>query len=203
MTGARVTFTPKRVLLVSNDDGYILAFRRALPTVQVLTLDETLTVTALRAGFNVARGIDALVLDGSVRGAVRLRLYGLVRPEDESGIVPVVFTRTAFRAEATGLVSLLDFYHSDDTGPFDTAKFVRRVLDWRTLTAQRGALAGGLAVTNGPSCPAARESGEPVTLGVLRRIGVWGVAAAMAGLTLWPTAGPLTSASMVAPALAV
>src|SRR4051794_27703637 len=165
MTIGEATRSRRRVLLVSDDDQFSAELKPRLPGMDVLSLTEGSVWVADRAGLNVTRGIDAVLLDNHVSGRLQLRLYETLRPTDAVARVPVIFTRSKLSAATGGFDHELDMYQSELAGPDETATLVRHVLgtsDVPSGVAKRMAA----PVLGGRGRPAGKASGP----GFLQRL---------------------------------
>lgn len=170
----------KRVLLVSDDDAFSTRLKPCLPAVDVLSLTESSVWVASRAGIDVTRGIDAVLLDHHITGRLQLRLYETLRPSDRDAQVPVIFTRSRLTADSAGFDHALDLYQPETDGPYETARVVADVLGTSAAVPRPGSRGrGGNAA--GPAGP------RPPSL--LQRLGLWGVAASLLAFTFWPLVG--------------
>ena len=187
MTTGEATRSRRRVLLVSDDDQFSAQLKPRLPGMDVLSLTESSVWVADRAGLNVTRGIDAVLLDHQVTGRLQLRLYETLRPTDVDAQVPVIFTRSKLSAATAGFDHELDMYQSEDAGPDETARLVKYVLGAPDPSSRANARmttpAAAAAEARGKG--AGRSSGP----GFLQRLVLWGVASALIGFTFWPLVG--------------
>ncbi len=167
----------KRVLLVSDDDAFSTRLKPCLPAVDVLSLTESSVWVANRAGIDVTRGIDAVLIDNHITGRLQLRLYEALRPSDRDAKVPVIFTRSKLTADSAGFDHVLDVYQPQTAGPYETARLVADVLGTSAAAPRmlQGERRGGTAGSRGPT--------------LLQRLGLWGVAASLLAFTFWPLAG--------------
>jgi hypothetical protein len=174
----------RRVLLVSDDDQFSADLKPRLPGMEVLSLTESSVWVADRAGLNVTRGIDAVLLDNHVSGRLQLRLYEKLRPTDAVADVPVIFTRSKLSAATGGFDHELDMYQSQDAGPAETATLVRYVLGTPEVPPR---------VQSRMSVPILGGRGRSVNNGTgpgfFQRLMLWGVASALIGFTFWPLVG--------------
>jgi len=108
----------RRVLLVSDDDQFSAELKPRLPGMDVLSLTEGSVWVADRAGLNVTRGIDAVLLDNHVSGRLQLRLYETLRPTDAVARVPVIFTRSKLSAATGGYDVAASAKYVGQTGRF-------------------------------------------------------------------------------------
>lgn len=176
-----------RVLLVTGDDAFSGAVKIGLPGVDLMSLTESSVWTAIRAGLDVTRGIDALIMDCTIGGLLQLRLYERLRPSDVVARVPVVFVRGQFGG---GPAHDLDFYLPPDGTPDQAARLVSHVLGVPYLPPRIAARLGGdqaAAVVVGQR--ARRSQPAAVPPGLLQKLGLWGVGAALLGFTFWPVVG--------------
>jgi hypothetical protein len=174
----------RRVLLVSDDDQFSAELKPRLPGMEVLSLTEGSVWIADRAGLNVTRGIDAVLLDNHVSGRLQLRLYETLRPTDAVARVPVIFTRSRLSAATGGFDHELDTYQEQDAGPDETATLVRHVLGTpevpqRVVDRMSAPIFGGRG----------KRAGKATGPGFLQRLVLWGVASALIGFTFWPLVG--------------
>src|SRR4051812_45189674 len=139
MTIGEATRSRRRVLLVSDDDQFSAELKPRLPGMEVLSLTESSVWVADRAGLNVTRGIDAVLLDHQVTGRLQMRLYEVLRPTDVEANVPVIFTRSRLTAATAGFDHELDMYQSQDAGPDETARLVKYVLGAPDTASRMGA----------------------------------------------------------------
>jgi hypothetical protein len=174
----------RRVLLVSDDDLFSAELKPRLPGMDVLSLTESSVWVADRAGLNVTRGIDAVLLDNHVSGRLQLRLYEKLRPTDSVAHVPVIFTRSKLSADTGGFDHELDMYQSQDAGPAETATLVRHVLGAPEVPP-RVATRMSVPILGGRGKPT-RKATSP---GFFQRLVLWGVASALIGFTFWPLVG--------------
>jgi hypothetical protein len=183
MSIGEATRRRKRILLVSDDDQYSAELKPRLPGMEVLSLTEASVWVADRAGLNVTRGIDALLLDHKVTGRLQLRLYEVLRPTDDVARVPVVFTRSPLSAATGGFDHELDVYQPRDATLDQTARLVDQVLG----TSQASPTAAeGMTV---PATARARRPHASSGPGIVQRLVLWGVASALIGFTFWPLIG--------------
>jgi hypothetical protein len=172
----------RRVLLVSDDDAFSAALKPRLPGMDVLSLTESSVWVANRAGLDVTRGIDAVLLDHQVTGRLQLRLYETLRPSDSVARVPVIFTRSKLTAATGGFDHELDVYQPQEASMDETARLVTHVL---------GASQMPSGVAAQMATPAATRAwrGGGVRAGFFQRLVLWGVASALIGFTFWPLVG--------------
>jgi len=192
-----ITIRP-RVLLVSDDDTYSASLKPQLPGMRVLSLPESSVWVAIRAGLDVTRGIDAVLLDRGLTGRLQMRLYETLRPADAPARVPVVFMRSKLTAASAGFDHELDVYQPEDATTDQAGRLVEHVL---TLTGVAGfaapagapglpdAPAGVAARMSAPVAAARRSSPVPLGPGAIQRVGLWSVAVALIGFTFWPLLG--------------
>ena len=173
----------RRVLLVSDDDAYSAALKPRLPGMDVLSLTESSVWVADRAGLDVTRGIDAVLLDHHTTGRLQLRLYETLRPSDAVARVPVIFTRSKLTAATGGFDHELDVYQPRDASMDETAQLVARVLDTPSAPSRAHAQMSAPAAGRGKQAAA---SARP---GIFQRLVLWGVASALIGFTFWPLVG--------------
>jgi hypothetical protein len=192
-----ITIRP-RVLLVSDDDTYSATLKRQLAGIHVLSVPESSVWVAIRAGLDVTRGVDAVLLDRGLTGRLQMRLYETLRPAEAPARVPVVFMRSKLTAASAGFDHELDVYQPEDATLDQAGRLVQHVL---TLAGASG-VAGTAVVPGLPNVPpgvaarlAAPVAGarrtSPVALGpgAVQRVGLWGVAVALIGFTFWPLLG--------------
>jgi CheY-like chemotaxis protein len=187
MMTAEVTRGRRRVLLVSDDDAFSAELKPCLSGMDVLSLTESSVWVADRAGLNVTRGIDAVLLDHQVSGRLQLRLYETLRPSDAVARVPVIFTRSRLTAAMVGFDHELDIYQPHDASTDETARLVSHVLNVAPVPARaaaRKAMPGATAVRSG-----AKRTRVGIGPGFLQRLVLWGVASALIGFTFWPLVG--------------
>jgi len=153
-----------------------------LPAVDVLSLTESSVWVANRAGIDVTRGIDAVLLDNHITGRLQLRLYETLRPSDRAAQVPVIFTRSRLTADSAGFDHALDVYQPESAGPYETAQLVADVLGTSAAAPRPGQRSQNSAPMRGP---AARTHGP----NLFQRLGLWGVAASLLAFTFWPLVG--------------
>src|SRR5688572_30654472 len=128
MVKHEATSARQRVLLVSEDDTFSAMLKPRLPGLDVLSLPESSVWVATRAGLDVTRGIDAVLLDHQVSGRLQLRMYETLRPADRPARVPVIFTRSRLTAATAGFDHELDFYQPQGGDPDQTARLVAHAL---------------------------------------------------------------------------
>jgi hypothetical protein len=151
---------------------------------EVLSLTESSVWVADRAGLNVTRGIDAVLLDHQVTGRLQLRLYETLRPTDAAAHVPVIFTRSRLSAATGGFDHELDTYQPEDAGPDETARLVTHVLGGDQMPPRVAArLSAPAAGARG------KRTGGSHAPGFIQRLVLWGVASALIGFTFWPLLG--------------
>jgi DNA-binding NarL/FixJ family response regulator len=184
MAVGEATRKRRRVLLVSDDDQFSADLKPRLPGMDVLSLTESSVWVADRAGLNVTRGIDAVLLDHQVTGRLQLRLYETLRPTDAEARVPVIFTRSRLSAATGGFDHKLDTYQPQNAGPDDTADLVSHVLGESQMPS-------GVAARMAAPMPAGRQkrAGRSSGPGFIQRLVLWGVASALIGFTFWPLVG--------------
>lgn len=196
MTVREATTARTRVLLITDDDTYSTELKSNLPAIDVLSLTEASVWLAVRAGLDVTRSMKCLLLDRGVSGRLQLHLYERMRPQDAVAGVPVIFTRSKLTAAMSGFSHDLDFYQQEDGTPDAAARLLVYVLG---IAGVPGEAAPEVAV---PAAAAVASRGRRWTggagkpLGLLQRLGLWGVAAALIGFTFWPLlgSGPLRDA---------
>ena len=177
-----------RVLLVTDDDGFSSVMKSGLPGIEMLSVTQDSVWLAIRAGLDVTRGVSTLVIDSTVSGLQQLRLYERLRPPDVVSQVPIVFTRAAF-ANVGGPAHELDFYQPPDSTADDAIRLVAHVLGMPLTPPGVAARLGSPlsdAVMQRQERAARRAAVPP---GVLQKLGLWGVAAALIGFTFWPIVG--------------
>jgi DNA-binding NarL/FixJ family response regulator len=196
-----------RVLLVSDDDAFSAQLKPRLPAYEVLSLTESSVWMANRAGLDVTRGVDAVLLDHQVTGRLQLGLYETLRPSDGLARIPVIFTRSKLTAATGGFDHELDIYQPESASLDETARLVEHVLGGppepvmiaqrrpvprrpeRRLTmpprvASRLAAPAATAVAS-----RAQRAGAALGPGLLQRLALWGIATALIGFTFWPLVG--------------
>ncbi len=207
MTIGQATRDRMRVLLVSDDDAFSAQLKPRLPGFEVLSLTESSVWMASRAGLDVTRGVDAVLLDHHITGRLQLGLYESLRPSDSIARVPVIFTRSKLTAATAGFDHALDIYQPEDSSPDETARLVAHVLggppeppvvemrppmrrgrDGRPAmpprVAARMAAPAATAVAS-----RAQRAGAALGPGLLQRLTLWGIATALIGFTFWPLVG--------------
>ena len=208
MTIGLATRERPRVLLVSDDDDFSAQLKPRLPGFEVLSLTESSVLMANRAGLDVTRGIDAVLLDYQVTGRLQLGLYESLRPTEGLAHVPVIFTRSKLTAATGGFDHELDIYQAEGASPDETARLVvhilgappelplpepsrrpaprarggRRLVPPR-ITARMAAPAAAAVASR------AQRAGASFTPGLLQRLALWGIATALIGFTFWPLVG--------------
>lgn len=175
----------RRVLLVSDDDQFSADLKPRLPGMDVLSLTESSVWVADRAGLNVTRGIDAVLLDNHVSGRLQLRLYEKLRPTDTVANVPVIFTRSKLSAATGGFDHALDMYQPQDSGPAETASLVQHVLGAPVVPPRVATRMSSVPILGGR----ARQTGKAGGAGFFQKLVLWGVASALIGFTFWPLVG--------------
>jgi hypothetical protein len=187
MVKHEATSARQRVLLVSEDDTFSAMLKPRLPGLDVLSLPESSVWVATRAGLDVTRGIDAVLLDHQVSGRLQLRMYETLRPSDRPARVTVIFTRSKLTAATAGFDHELDFYQPEGGDPDQTARLVAHALGVPLVpprvAARMAAPAGSTVASRG------RRAAAAIAPGLLQRLGLWGVAAALIGFTFWPLVG--------------
>jgi hypothetical protein len=174
----------QRALLVSDDDSFSATLKPRLPGLDVLSLPESSVWVAIRAGLDVTRGIDAVLLDHQVTGRLQLRMYETLRPADRPARVPVIFTRSKLTAATAGFDHELDFYQAEDGDAEQTARLVAHALGVPLVPPRVASrLAAPTVASRG------RRAAAAIAPGLLQRLGLWGVAAALIGFTFWPLVG--------------
>ena len=128
MTIGQMTGDRMRVLLVSDDDAFSAQLKPCMPGFEVLSLTEDSVMMANRAGLDVTRGVDVVLLDHEVTGRLQLGLYETLRPRDGAARVPVIFTRSKLTASTGGFDHELDVYQPEGASPDETARLVMHVL---------------------------------------------------------------------------
>jgi hypothetical protein len=207
MTIGQATRDRMRVLLVSDDDAFSAELKPCLPGFEVLSLTESSVWMANRAGLDVTRGVDAVLLDHQVTGRLQLGLYEMLRPSDGLARVPVIFTRSKLTAATGGFDHVLDIYQPEGASPVETARLVTHVLGGPPEPLTREALrpvppsrdrrrAAPPRVAARLAAPAAaavasraQRAGAALGPGLLQRLALWGIATALIGFTFWPLVG--------------
>jgi hypothetical protein len=206
MTIGQTTRERLRVLLVSDDDQFSAQLKPCMPTFEVLSLTESSVWMAHRAGLDVTRGVDAVLLDHQVTGRLQLGLYERLRPSDGRAHVPVIFTRSRLTAATGGSEHTLDVYQPEAATPDETARLVAHVLSPRpepvVFQAPRlerpnlhARLAMPLRVAARAAAPAVavasrvQRAGTALSPGLFQRLALWGVATVLIGFTFWPLVG--------------
>jgi hypothetical protein len=137
MAIAEATRGRKRVLLVSDDDTFSAELKPRLPGIDVLSLTESSVWLASRAGLDVTRGVNAVLVDHQVSGRLQMGLYETLRPSDGVAQVPVIFTRSKLTAATAGFAHELDVYQQGDASAAQTALLVADVLGYGPRPAPR------------------------------------------------------------------
>ena len=176
-----------RVLLVTDDDNFSATMKGSLPGVELLSVTQDSVWLAIRAGLDVTRGVSTLVIDSTVSALQQLRLYERVRPPDVISHVPIVFTRAAMRSPS-GPAHELDFYHAPEATPDDAVRLVAHVLGVPLTPSRAARLRMPLAEAVAHRRERAR-TGPAIPPGLLQRLGLWGLAAALIGFSFWPIVG--------------
>jgi hypothetical protein len=207
MTIGQATRDRMRVLLVSDDDQFSAQLKPCLPGFEVLSLTESSVWMANRAGLDVTRGVNAVLLDHQVTGRLQLGLYESLRPSEGMARVPVIFTRSKLTAATGGFDHELDIYQPEGASIDETARLVSHVLgvppesviQQVTQPAPKrrfGRRGGQPRMTSRLPAPAAtavasRAQRAGVTLGpgLMQRLALWGIATALIGFTFWPLLG--------------
>ncbi|MFN8635850.1 MAG: hypothetical protein U0893_18530 [Chloroflexota bacterium] len=222
MSVGEVTRGRARVLLVSDDDAFSADLKPCLPGVDVLSLTESSVWLANRAGLDVTRGINAVLVDHQVSGRLQMGLYETLRPSDGPAQVPVIFTRSKLTAASAGFSHELDVYQPEEASAIDTAQLVSHVLGLDPMPARQPDRKSAKAPK--PSARAARTAPRPVMKparqdaspepsvaaaaaparrvgvavgpGLVQRLALWGIASALIGFTFWPLfgSGPIREA---------
>lgn len=192
-----ITIRP-RVLLVSDDDFYSSSLKPQLTGIEVLSVPECSVWVAIRAGLDVTRGVDAVLLDRGLTGRLQMRLYETLRPAETPARVPVVFMRSKLTAASAGFDHELDVYQPEDATLEQSGRLVGHVLALTGsggLAAQPGipsladVPAGVAARMAAPVGRARRSTSVALGPGAIQRVGLWGIAAALIGFTFWPLLG--------------
>jgi DNA-binding NarL/FixJ family response regulator len=206
MINAQAIRDRMRVLLVSDDDAFSSQLKPRLPSYEVLSLTESSVWVAKRAGLDVTRGVDAVMIDHQVTGRLQLGLYAALRPADGAGRVPVIFTRSKLTAATGGFDHALDMYSPEDAGPDDAARLVEHVLggppeppsvvqrtvappedQHRAIPPRAAARMSAPAETTVPA--GAQAAGASLGPGLIQRLALWGIATVLIGFTFWPLIG--------------
>ena len=204
-----------RVLLVSDDDQFSAQLKPHLAGFEVLSLTESSVWMANRAGLDVTRGVDAVLLDHQITGRLQLGLYEVLRPSDRAAQVPVIFTRSKLTAQTGGFDHSLDIYQPEGASPDETARLVVHVLGGPPeppvrvvpLAMPRGPLDRRPASSGAGTRPSAagtrfaapaaaaavasgaQRAGAALGPGLMQRLALWGIATALIGFTFWPLLG--------------
>jgi len=162
---------------------------------------------ANRAGLDVTRGVDAVLLDHQVTGRLQLGLYEVLRPSDGLAWVPVIFTRSRLTAATAGFDHELDIYQPEGASPDETARLVTHVLGsppepparqaLRPVPSSRDArrmvparISARLAAPAAAAVASrAQRAGAALGPGLLQRLALWSIATALIGFTFWPLVG--------------
>jgi hypothetical protein len=192
MINAQAIADRVRILLVSDDDTFSAQLKPRLPAYEVLSLTESSVWVAKRAGLDVTRGVDAVMIDHQVTGRLQLGLYDTLRPAEGAARVPVIFTRSKLTAAAGGFDHALDIYPPEDAGPDETARLVEHVLGGPPATpvvVQRAAPPhqDRPAATDVPA--GAGRAGASPGPGLVQRLALWSIATVLIGFTFWPLIG--------------
>jgi hypothetical protein len=178
-----------RVLLVTDDDSFSSVMKRGLPGIEMLSVTQDSVWLAIRAGLDVTRGVSTLVIDSTVSGLQQLRLYERLRPPDVVSQVPIVFTRAAF-ANLGGTAHELDFYQPPESTAEDAVSLVAHVLGLPVMPPRVAArLSSPLSEAVAQRRQRAAARGAAMPAGMLQKLGLWSVAAALIGFTFWPIVG--------------
>lgn len=196
-----------RVLLVSDDDAFSAQLKPRLPAYEVLSLTESSVWMANRAGLDVTRGVDAVLLDHQVTGRLQLGLYETLRPSDGLARIPVIFTRSKLTAATGGFDHELDIYQPESASLDETARLVEHVLGGppepvmiaqrrpvprrpeRRLTMPPRVAARLAAPAATAVASRAQRAGAALGPGLVQRPALWGIATALIGFTFWPLVG--------------
>src|SRR5581483_11375819 len=175
-----------RVLLVTDDERFSARLKRGLPGVELLSVTQDLVWLAMRADLDVTRGISTLAIDSTVEGLQQLRLYERLRPPEAESQVPIVFTRARLVRPAVPSHEL-DFSQPADGSAEEAARLIVHALGMPFMTA-RAAAQPGASDTRARQRQGAQHA-PAVPAGLLRRLGLWSIAAALIGFTVWPIVG--------------
>jgi len=168
MTSGQVTRDRMRVLLVSDDDAFSARLKPSMPGFEVWSLTEDSVWMANRAGLDVTRGVDVVLLDHQVTGRLQRGLYETLHPSAGAARVPVIFTRSRLTAATAGFDHALDIYQPEGASPDETARLVMHVLG---------------------DPPEPSRVAAPPGPGLLQRLALWSIATALIGFTFWPLVG--------------
>ena len=188
MRDIRVPVQDHRLLVVSRDAAFVDELRVRLSDVDVVSLTESTTRHALLSGSPLLDDVGLVVLDGTVSGRVRLRLYDRLRPVGRATAVSVVFTRSRFRPARSEGARGVDLYLLSDATVRETAWWCGALLRLprRSVSRRPGPGLNRLPVpASSRVAPSVARASGYAWIG---RAGLWGVAAALAALTLWPPA---------------
>lgn len=186
-----------RVLLVSDDDAFSAELKPRMPGFAVLSLTESSVWMANRAGLDVTRGVDAVLLDQHTSPRLQFGLYKSLRTGESLARVPIIFTRSRLNAASSGFDHDQDFYQPEGASPDETARLVAHVLgvpsqpdrhelrrDGPTREHARAAAPAAAAVAS-----RARRAGAVPGPGLLQRLALWSIATVLIGFTFWPLLG--------------
>ena len=176
---------PRRLLVVSRDAAFVDELCVRLDDLEVVALTEGMTRHALHADSPIIDDVALVVLDGTISGRLRLRLYDRLRPPGRPVAAAVVFTRSGFPTGRFDGHQGVDLYLPPEST-------VREIAWWcgaLVRLPRRQAAGRPTPATNRLPVPAlgAAPSQEETSPGYgwVARAGLWGVAAALTALTFW------------------
>jgi hypothetical protein len=186
-----------RVLLVSDDDAYSAELKPRMPGFAVLSLTESSVWMANRAGLDVTRGVDAVLLDQHTSPRLQFGLYKTLRTDEGLVRVPIIFTRSKMNAASAGFDHDQDFYQPEGASPDETARLVAHVLGVPPQPVRREPRreAPGRETVRAAAPAAAavasraRRAGAVPAPGLMQRLALWGIATVLIGFTFWPLIG--------------
>ena len=177
-----------RLLVVSRDATFVDELRARLSTLDVVALTEATTRHALLVGSPILDDVGLAVLDGTVSGQVRLRLYDRLRPTGSPAAASVVFTRSGFAASRSGGARGVDLYLPTEATAREIAWWCGALLGLPSSRAQRRVVTDLDRLTALAPSDAQPTGAGAGGYGWVARAGLWGVAAALTALTFWPPA---------------
>jgi hypothetical protein len=177
-----------RLLVVSRDAAFIDELRARLSALDVVALTEATTRHALLVESPILDDVALAVLDGTVSGQVRLRLYDRLRPPGSAAAASIIFARSGFEASRSEGSRGVDLYLPTEATAREIAWWCAALLRLPSTRAQRRVVTDLDHLTALASNDVEPTGAGAGGYGWVARAGLWGVAAALTALTFWPPA---------------
>lgn len=194
-----------KLLVVTRDADLAAGLASTLAGFEVMALTEATTRHALGSDSGILDRVGVALLDGSVSGSLRLRLYDRLRPTGGADCTPVIFARSGFEAARHETARGSDLYLPGGSSLTEMAWWCRSLASVPAPSRGGGAesavpsaaLVPLASSSRGDDASSLDDGVSPVAHaqaarhGWVAQAGLWGVVAALSLVTIWPDAGRL------------